>query len=70
MNPMAKLLVIAGVILIVVGVMWQVGGRWLGRLPGDILIERENMKIYFPLVTSLLISVVISLLFYVINLFR
>lgn len=69
MNPIAKTLVFAGVVLIVVGLLWQAGGRFLnlGRLPGDIVVEKENVKFYFPIVTSLLISIVLSILF---SLFR
>lgn len=69
MNPVAKTLIVAGAILIAVGLLWQVGGRFLhlGRLPGDIVVEKENFKFYFPIVTCLLISVVLSVLF---SLFR
>jgi hypothetical protein len=59
---MAKYLIIAGVVLIVVGLIWLAGERFgLGRLPGDIVIERENVRIYVPLMTSLIVSVVLSL---------
>ncbi|GEB31791.1 MULTISPECIES: DUF2905 domain-containing protein [Brevibacillus] len=72
MNPIAKLLVIGGAVLIVIGLLWQVGGRFLplGRLPGDIVVEKENVKFYFPIVTCIVISVVLSLLMYVIRLFK
>jgi len=72
-NPTAKLLIIAGVALIVVGLLWQVGGKYLqflGKLPGDIAVERENVRFYFPIVTCLLISVVGSLLLYLFRMFR
>jgi hypothetical protein len=71
-NPIAKLLVIGGAVLIVIGLLWQVGGRFLplGRLPGDIVVEKENVKFYFPIVTCIVISVVLSLLMYVIRLFK
>lgn len=65
MNPIAKALIIAGVALIVAGVVWQFGGKYLGflgRLPGDISYQRENFRFYFPLMTSVLVSVVLSLL--------
>ncbi len=62
---MPKLLIIAGIILIAVGLAWLVGERMgLGRLPGDIVIERGNTRIYLPLGTSVLISVVLTLLFW------
>ncbi len=72
MNPIAKLLVIGGAVLIVIGLLWQVGGRFLplGRLPGDIVVEKENVKFYFPIVTCIVISVVLSLLMSVIRLFK
>ncbi|NJP36575.1 DUF2905 domain-containing protein [Alkalicoccus luteus] len=60
-----KMLITAGVVLIIAGVLWQVGGRLLpfGRLPGDIVIERGNSTFYFPLMTSIIISVLLSLIF-------
>ncbi|OYD09911.1 DUF2905 domain-containing protein [Paludifilum halophilum] len=72
MSQIPKLLIVAGVILVVIGLIWQVGGRFfnLGRLPGDIVIEKENFKFYFPVVTSIVISVVLSLILYLIRLFR
>lgn len=72
MNPIAKLLVMAGVILIIAGLVWQVGGRFLnlGRLPGDIVVEKENFRFYFPLMTSIIVSVVLSLLFYLFRFFK
>lgn len=60
---MPKLLIILGVVLVAVGLAWLAGERLgLGRLPGDIVIEREGMRIYIPLMTSLIISVVLSLI--------
>jgi Protein of unknown function (DUF2905) len=56
------LLVAVGVILLVVGSFAGRGG-WIGRLPGDIYIERGNWTFYFPLATSLLVSVAVTLLF-------
>ncbi len=62
---MTRILVTLGVILIVVGLAWP----WLvklglGRLPGDIVIERENFRFYFPITTMVLISVVVSVIFW------
>lgn len=72
MNPVPKMLIFAGILLVGVGLLWHFGGRFLnlGRLPGDIVIEKENFKFYFPVVTSILISVVLSLLLYLFRLFR
>lgn len=64
--PPGRMLIILGVVLILVGLLLTYGGRipWLGRLPGDIRIERENFSFYFPLATSLLVSLLLSLLFW------
>ena len=43
---------------------------WLGRLPGDILIEKENFRLYFPLMTCLLLSLIVTLALWIIRLFR
>ena len=60
-----KFLVIAGVALVLAGLLWPLLTRLgLGRLPGDIAIERENFRFYFPVVTSLVVSVVLTLLFW------
>lgn len=59
---MGKFLIVAGVVLIAVGIAWLAGERLgLGRLPGDIVIERDNMRIYLPIMTSVVISIVLSL---------
>ncbi|NGQ94270.1 DUF2905 domain-containing protein [Brevibacillus sp. SYP-B805] len=72
MNPVAKLLIIAGIVLVVVGLLWQVGGRFLplGRLPGDIVVEKENVRFYFPIVTCIVISILLSLASYLFRLFK
>lgn len=72
MNPIAKLLITGGAILIVIGLLWQIGGRFLplGRLPGDIVVEKENVKFYFPVVTCIVISIVLSLATYLFRLFK
>lgn len=66
-GDVGKLLMLLGVILLVVGMLLSLGGRvpWLGRLPGDVYIERQNFKFYFPLGTSILISLILTLLFWV-----
>jgi hypothetical protein len=65
---MAKFLIFAGIVLIGLGVLWIVGERFgLGRLPGDIVIERGNFRFYFPLATSIILSVIISLLLWPFN---
>ncbi len=68
MNVMPKLLIIAGAVLIAIGLVWLAGERFgLGRLPGDILIERGTFKLYIPIMTSVIISVVLSLILWLIN---
>lgn len=63
---MAKTLITIGVILIVLGVCWPLLQKLnLGRLPGDIAFKSENFKFYFPLATCLVISVVLSILFWI-----
>jgi hypothetical protein len=59
-----KILVFLGIALVVAGVIWHFVGPFinLGKLPGDIYIEKENYKFYFPLATSILVSIVISLI--------
>jgi len=65
---MARFLIVLGLVILLIGLLWpylsQIG---LGRLPGDIVIERENMTFYFPLMTCLLLSVLFSLVFWVVN---
>ena len=58
-----RFLITAGIVLIVVGLLWPWLSRLgLGRLPGDIVVERENFRFYFPIVTSLVVSLVLTLL--------
>lgn len=65
------LIVMTGVVLVLIGLaVWWGAFEWFGRLPGDIRIERENMRIYIPLVSMLLISVVLSLIMYLFNRLR
>jgi Protein of unknown function (DUF2905). len=61
----ARLLIIGGVVLILAGLAWPWLGRLgLGRLPGDILIQRGQTSFYFPIVTCIIVSVVLSILFW------
>lgn len=72
MNPIAKVLIVGGIVLIVLGVLWQVGGKSIpfGRLPGDIVIEKENFRFYFPIVTCIVLSIVLSAVVYIVRLFK
>jgi len=55
---------IAGAAMLILGALLTLGARlpWLGRLPGDIVIERPNFRFYFPIATSILISIILSLI--------
>jgi hypothetical protein len=73
MWEMGRILVVLGITLVVIGGVIMLLGRTgvpLGRLPGDILYRGKNTTFYFPLATSILLSVVLSLLFYFIGRFK
>ena len=66
MNAIGKTLIFFGLLLAVVGLLLTLGLKlpWLGRLPGDIYINRGNFSFYFPLTTSIIVSVIITLVLY------
>ncbi len=66
MGDIGKLLILFGVVLVGVGVVLTLAGKipWLGRLPGDIYYKSDHVTFYFPIVTCLLVSIGLSLLFY------
>jgi hypothetical protein len=66
---MGKFLIITGIVILAAGLIFQFGGKFpfLGKLPGDIRIEKENFTIYIPIASCLLISVLISLILAIIN---
>jgi hypothetical protein len=66
MKNIGNFLIIAGVALILLGLLLKLGlrSRWLGKLPGDIILHRGSFTFYFPLATSLLLSLVLSLLLF------
>ena len=72
MREVGRLIVTIGVITTLVGlVMWSgFAPKWLGRLPGDIRIEREHSSFYFPIVTCIVLSIVLSLLLSLLSIFR
>jgi hypothetical protein len=72
MRDLGKLILIIGVITTLVGlVMWSgFAPKWLGRLPGDIRIDREHSVFYFPIVTCIVLSIVLSLLLSLFSMFR
>ena len=62
---MQRWLIILGIVLLVLGLLWPLLIKFgLGRLPGDIVVEREGFRFYFPLMTSVIVSLVLSLLFW------
>jgi len=65
MDSLGKMLILFGVVLALLGGLLLVAGKipYLGRLPGDIVIRRENWSVYFPLTSSILISILLTLLF-------
>ena len=66
MAGLGKTLIAIGLLLVVVGLVFVFAGRlpWLGNLPGDISIQRERYSFYFPITTSIIISIIISLVLY------
>jgi len=61
---LGKMLILLGVFIILVGLLLLIGEKipWIGRLPGDIVIRKKNFTFYFPLATSILISIILTLL--------
>jgi hypothetical protein len=66
MSDLARVLIIIGVILVIVGAVLLLAPKipWLGRLPGDISFKRGNFSFYFPLGTCILISIILTLILY------
>ena len=63
LDSFGKMLLVVGVLIAVVGVVFMLGGRipWLGNLPGDVAIERGNSRFYFPIVTSIVVSILLTI---------
>ncbi len=72
MGEIAKTMILIGTVLIVLGLVLLLFQKtpFLGKLPGDILIKRENFTFYFPLATSIIISIIISLILFLLRKFR
>ena len=67
-KPLGQLIVAVGLILVALGLMAMRGWLgWFGHLPGDVRVERENMRVYVPVISMLLISILLSVLSYVIR---
>ena len=67
LGALGKMLILLGVLIIVIGVLLLVGEKipWLGKLPGDIIIKREKFSFYFPITTCIIISIILTLLFWI-----
>jgi hypothetical protein len=65
MPALGKMLIVAGIVFIIMGIAFLFGDKipFLGRLPGDIAIQKERFSFYFPITTCIIISVVLSILF-------
>jgi len=61
-SPVRTLLLVAGAALLVLGLLWPVVSRYFGRLPGDVVVRRENWTFAFPIVTCLVLSLLLSLI--------
>jgi thiosulfate reductase cytochrome b subunit len=72
MGDMARVLILLGIVLIIAGLVMLVIQKapFLGKLPGDIVIRKEHFTFYFPLATSIIISIIISLILYLVGKFR
>ncbi|NVM22201.1 MAG: DUF2905 domain-containing protein [Desulfobacterales bacterium] len=66
MSSLGKLLVIAGLVMAGIGILLILSPKipWLGKLPGDILIKKDNFRFYFPITTCIIISIILTILFY------
>ncbi|MCE5274314.1 MAG: DUF2905 domain-containing protein [Deltaproteobacteria bacterium] len=71
MRQLGNIFILAGIIFLVLGILMAGGGlAWLGRLPGDIRITKQGFGFFFPLTTSIILSIVISLVVYLFRIFR
>ena len=66
-NELGKVLIVTGILFVAIGLLLTFGGKlnFIGKLPGDLRIERENFSFFFPLGTCLLISLLLSLIFWI-----
>ena len=71
MHHPAWSLIVIGVLIVGIGLVWLIAPTfpWLGKLPGDIVIERENFQFYFPVVTCILLSIVLTGIMWVVRYF-
>lgn len=64
-----KILIILGIFIIALGLLFLFAGKipWIGRLPGDIVIERKNFTLYIPIMTSIILSILLTLVFWLLS---
>jgi len=70
MQQIGKIIILIGLIIVIAGILVYLLEdklHWFGRLPGDIRVERENFRFYFPITTAILLSIIISLVIYIIR---
>jgi hypothetical protein len=69
LSAFGKILILFGIIMIIIGGLFMLGGKipFLGRLPGDIVIQRKNMTFYFPITTGIIISIIFSLIMWLLS---
>jgi len=67
MHSIGKMLILIGIVVVVMGGLLMLVGKisWFGKFPGDIVLQRKNFTFYFPLATSILLSVILSFLFWI-----
>ena len=69
MVQFGKILIITGAVIVVIGAILMLSGKlpWIGRLPGDIMVQKKNFTFYFPIATCILLSIIISIIFWLIG---
>jgi uncharacterized membrane protein YkgB len=67
LGALGKMLILLGILIMAIGFLLLIGDKipWVGKLPGDIIIKKEKFTFYFPLTTSILISIILSFLFWI-----
>jgi len=66
---LGKILIIFGLFIVIIGILLLLGGKipWIGRLPGDIIIEKKDYSIYIPITTSIILSILLTLIFWILS---
>ncbi|HIJ59793.1 MAG TPA: DUF2905 domain-containing protein [Nitrospirae bacterium] len=69
LENIGKYLIIIGIVTIVIGIILFFSAKitWIGKLPGDIIIKKENFTFYFPIATCIIISIILSIIFWIIR---